>query len=171
MASLAFSGVGLAIQSSSYREKSFSGMICLPLRCQSRVPPEPVRVAVQPYLHLWGGVCLLKGYSPSDPMHWPRDAGRIVLGARCGSIPLSQPGSHQFKGPKNVIRAGTRMRRIPVASRATANARPRPNSLVATSRVNPNEAKIEIIINAALVMVPAVRSRPAETARALSPVA
>src|SRR5438552_18927897 len=71
-------------------------------------------------------------------------------------------GHHQFHLPDSTISAGTRTRRMMLASSATANARPSPNSRVGISRVNPNEAKIEIMISAALVMMRAVR--PSATA-------
>src|SRR5262245_33801856 len=66
-------------------------------------------------------------------------------------------GHHQFHLPDSTINAGTSTRRMMLASSATANARPNPNSRVGISRVNPNEAKIEIMISAALVMMRAVR--------------
>ena len=62
-------------------------------------------------------------------------------------------GSHQFQSPKSFIRLGTSMRRIIVASIATAIAIPTPICFTGITSVNANAPVITIIISAADVMI------------------
>src|SRR5579859_1813636 len=86
----------------------------------------------------------------------------------CGCV--LRPGNHQFKFPSRRIVAGTRRTRIMVLSIRTAMVRPRPYSCVVISEVNIAEPEKRMNNSAALVIVPAVFSRPRATAWVLLPV-
>ena len=82
----------------------------------------------------------------------------------------SHVGIHQFLSPSSSIVAGTRIRRMMVASMTTAAAMPMPMIFrkIWSSRMNaPNTA---VMISAAAVITLAVAARPSATAVALSPV-
>jgi hypothetical protein len=67
------------------------------------------------------------------------------------------------------MKAGTSTIRTIVASRNTATARPRADSLIGTSRFSRNDRNTTIMIAAAAVMIPPVCERPQATAARSSP--
>jgi hypothetical protein len=82
----------------------------------------------------------------------------------------SHVGIHQFLSPSSSMVAGTRIRRMMVASMTTAAAMPMPMIFkkIWSSKMNaPNTA---VMINAAAVITLAVAASPSATAVVLSPV-
>ena len=79
-------------------------------------------------------------------------------------------GAHQFRCPKSRIVAGTSSARTRVASSAMASAMPTPVAWSTTTLASEKAMNTLTMIAAALVMRPAVVSRPCATAASLSPV-
>ena len=73
-------------------------------------------------------------------------------------------GNHQARAPKSCMSAGTRTERMITASIRTAEARPRPKSLMIRSSPSMKEAKTVTMIAAAAVITRPVRARPRVTA-------
>ena len=88
----------------------------------------------------------------------------LDVDARAGAR-RATPAASRWHGPSSSSTAGSSTQRTTIASRNTATARPKPNSLSVRSSPSMNERKTQIMIAAAALITRPVSAMPSATAR------